>query len=237
MAAGGAGHAEALRAASTPPRLLLLRDLCSLTSTSSSHVRHWDVSRAQRGLFDEALPAGFHYRRDFITADEEALLVEEISRVEFSNFEMRGVVARRRVAFFGRSYDEGSVSPPLPAFLLSFRASLALWAAVDADALAMAVINKYPPGAPIGWHRDAPQYGIVAGMSLLSPCSMKFRPYLRREARSSTSAAPRRATHEITLEPRSAYLMTRESRHAYEHHIPAVTTLRYSITFRTVRVP
>jgi len=36
---------------------------------------------------------------------------------------------------------------------------------------------------------------------------------------------------------RSAYLMTDQSRNAYEHHIPAVTTLRYSITFRSVRHP
>ena len=29
--------------------------------------------------------------------------------------------------------------------------------------------------------------------------------------------------------------MTAESRNAYEHHIPAVDALRYSITFRTLR--
>jgi alkylated DNA repair dioxygenase AlkB len=46
---------------------------------------------------------------------------------------------------------------------------------------------------------------------------------------------PRTATHEIDLERRSAYLMTGESREGYEHHIPAVARLRYSVTFRTVR--
>src|SRR5947208_631206 len=97
------------------------------------------------------------------------------------------------------------------------------------------LINEYPPGAPIGWHRDAPQYDIVAGISLLSSCRMKFRPYVRPDARPSAEGVRRIATHEIHLERRSAYLMTGESRNAYEHHIPAVTTLRYSITFRTVR--
>ena len=99
----------------------------------------------------------------------------------------------------------------------------------------MALVNEYPPGAPIGWHRDAPQYGIVAGVCLLSTCRMKFRPYVRPDVRSSTPARRRTATHEIVLEPRSAYLMTGDSRNAYEHHIPAVTTLRYSVTFRTLR--
>jgi alkylated DNA repair dioxygenase AlkB len=37
------------------------------------------------------------------------------------------------------------------------------------------------------------------------------------------------------LARRSAYLLTGESRSAYEHHIPAVAALRYSITFRTLR--
>ena len=37
--------------------------------------------------------------------------------------------------------------------------------------------------------------------------------------------------------PRAAFrvLMTHESRTAYEHHIPPVADLRYSVTFRTLR--
>lgn len=190
-------------------------------------------------MFSADVPDGFHYREDFIAAGDEARLAEEIARLEFSTFEMRGVVARRRVAFFGRSYDAGGVAAsPLPAFLIPLRDQVAAWANTDAGAFAMALINEYPPGAPIGWHRDAPPYGIVAGISLLSPCRMKFRPYVRPARPGADAAAPARrrtATHEITLERRSAYLMTGESRDACEHHIPAVNALRYSITFRTVR--
>jgi alkylated DNA repair dioxygenase AlkB len=187
-------------------------------------------------LFDADVPNGFEYRDSFITHDEEMSLAAEIARVEFSTFAMRGVAARRRVAFFGRSYDSGGASTlPLPPFLLPLRERIAVWANVDAGAFAMALINEYPPGAPIGWHRDAPQYDIVAGISLLSPCRMKFRPYARPTARASSEGRRRTATHEITLQRRSAYLMTGESRNAYEHHIPAVSMLRYSITFRTVR--
>jgi len=190
----------------------------------------------QGQLFQADVPSGFHYCADFITPDEEIRLAREIEGVSFSTFEMRGVAARRRVAFFGASYDRGpAASPPLPDFLVAVRAKVASWANVEPDAFEMALINEYPPGAPIGWHRDAPQYGIVAGISLLSPCRMKFRPYVRPGARSSTAAPRRIATHEVLLEPRSAYLMTGDSRNAYEHHIPAVTTLRYSLTFRTAR--
>ena len=104
-------------------------------------------------------------------------------------------------------------------------------AGVAESRFAMALINEYRAGAPIGWHRDAPQYDIVAGLSLLSPCRMRFRPYVRPTARVSR----RRSTHELVLMPRSAYLMTGPARNAFEHSIPAVETLRYSITFRTLR--
>ena len=192
---------------------------------------HWGVP-----LFDVDLPDGFRYLDDFITVEEEGALAAEISRVEFSTFEMRGVVARRRVAFFGHSYDSGRAStPPMPSFLLPLREKIATWANVDADAFAMALINEYGPGAPIGWHRDAPQYGIVAGLSLLSSCTMKLRPYQPPAAHASMQGRKRTATHALRLERRSVYLIAGESRNAYEHHIPPVATLRYSVTFRTLR--
>lgn len=191
------------------------------------------MAAASRSLFDDELPEGFLYQPDVITADDERVLIEEIAGVPFSAFEMRGVAARRRVAFFGRAYDPGrGDTPPMPEFLLVLRERLAAWAGVAPDAFEMALINEYPAGAPIGWHRDAPQYGIVAGLSLLSACRMRFRPYVPPGASVRSRRTP---THEITLEPRSAYLMTGAARARHQHHIPAVRALRYSITFRTLR--
>ena len=83
------------------------------------------MALAQGPLFDAIVPDGFRYRRDFMTPDEEAALVDAIAGIEFATFEMRGVVARRRVAFFGHSYDAGRVSPPLPAFHFPLRHSIA----------------------------------------------------------------------------------------------------------------
>jgi hypothetical protein len=187
-------------------------------------------------LFGADLPDGFIYRPDFINAAEEGTLLESIEQVEFATFEMRGVAARRRVAFFGASYDAApAVTPGIPPFLLPLRDRLASWADVAGEAFAMALINEYPPGAPIGWHRDAPQYGIVAGVSLRSACRMRLRPYVSPRQRGAGSHGRRPATHEIVLERRSAYLMTGSARSGYEHHIPAVPSLRYSITFRTLR--
>jgi len=192
-------------------------------------------SLARESLFDTPLPDGFDYREEFLADTDEARLLDQISRITFSTFEMRGVAARRRVAFFGASYDAGREAPPLPPFLISLRESIAAWAGVDPAEFAMALINEYPPGAPIGWHRDAPQYDAVAGVSLLSACRMRFRPYVSPFAPRAADRPRRVTTHEIVLARRSAYLMKGEARKAFEHHIPPVATLRYSVTFRTLR--
>ena len=185
-------------------------------------------------LFTPDTPQGFLYRDEFVSVAEQASLVETIAGVEFANFEMRGVVARRRVAFFGATYDAGDATvQPMPEFLRPLIERAAAWAGVKPGEFAMALINEYRAGAPIGWHRDAPQYDIVAGISLLSPCRMRFRPYLSPGA--PPTAGRRTATHDILLAPRSAYLMTGESRSGYEHSIPPVPELRYSLTFRTLR--
>jgi alkylated DNA repair dioxygenase AlkB len=185
-------------------------------------------------LFPPDLPPGFRYDDAFLSADEEAALIARIGEVTFAAFEMRGVVARRRVAFFGQAYDATRPSQPMPGFLLPLRQRAAEWAGIDADALVMALINQYPPGAPIGWHRDAPQYDIVVGVSLGSPCRMRLRPYVSPSAH--TAAGVRRTTtHELVLEPRSIYLIAGAARSAFEHSIPAVDALRYSITFRSLR--
>lgn len=185
-------------------------------------------------LFPEDLPDGFRYEADFLTREDEAALLEHVRGVTFGNFEMRGVVARRRVAFFGAAYDASRPTAPMPPFLEPLRRRTAAWAGVAPDAFAMALINEYRPGAPIGWHRDAPQYELIAGISLLARCRMRLRPYVSPRELAAPGGRRRSATHEIELAPRSAYVIAGEARRAYEHSIRPVDTLRYSITFRTL---
>jgi alkylated DNA repair dioxygenase AlkB len=193
------------------------------------------MASASGALFGADLPSGFLHRDDFISTAEEADLAAHIARIHFAAFEMRGVVARRRVAFFGASYDRtDGPSPPIPEFLFTVRERLAGWAKVEPQAFAMALINEYRPGTPIGWHRDAPQYDLIAGVSLLSRCVMRLRPYVS-PSQAAVGRTRRKTTHEIELLPRSAYVIRGEARSAFEHSIPAVTELRYSITLRTLR--
>jgi alkylated DNA repair dioxygenase AlkB len=42
------------------------------------------------------------------------------------------------------------------------------------EELADLLVTRYPPGAGIGWRRDAPQSGDVSGISLQAACRMRF---------------------------------------------------------------
>jgi alkylated DNA repair protein (DNA oxidative demethylase) len=182
------------------------------------------------------VPSGFEYRPDFLTIEEERALLEAIAQIEFSNVEMRGVIAKRRTAHYGYNYRyEGRTAEPgrpAPEFLLPYRDRIAEWAGLSSAALSEALITEYPAGAPIGWHRDAPAFGDVAGISLGTTARMKFRPYV--SPADLVPGVTRRTTHEIELAPRSAYLMRGSARRDFEHSIPPVTGPRYSLTFRTL---
>jgi len=192
----------------------------------------------QISLLAPPVLAGFFYQPEFVTSAEERQLVAEIERLEFKRVEMRGGVARRRIVHFGWTYGYYSrrtkPGDPLPAFLLPLRERAAAWAAIPAEAFAEALVTEYPAGATIGWHRDAPLFGdVIAGISLLGLSRMRFRPYVSPKEHRGLPA--RRAIHEVEFEPRSAYLISGEARRDFEHSIPAVASLRYSITFRTLR--
>src|SRR5690242_21668519 len=120
-----------------------------------------------------SLPPGFRYTRDIITPAEEAMLASEIARLELQPFEFHGYLGLRRIHAFGYRYDyqSGTVAnaEPIPDFLQSLRHKVADFAGRSADEFRQVLATEYAPGAPIGWHRDKPQFGIVAGVSLISP--------------------------------------------------------------------
>jgi DNA oxidative demethylase len=197
-----------------------------------------ELSMPQASLFsDVQYPPGFDYRPGFLSELEQRELLQDIRQLEFANVEMRGVVARRRTVHFGWTYGyyarRTEPGPPLPPFLLPYRHRLGEWAGVEAASFVEALVTEYPAGAPIGWHRDAPAFGdVIAGISLENSARMKFRPYV---SPSEGTRERRETTHEVELEPRSAYLITDAARRDFEHSIPPVASHRYSITFRTLR--
>lgn len=186
----------------------------------------------QPSLFDAPppdLPEGFAYRPDFLSRDEETGLVARLQALPFAPFQFHGFEGARRVVSFGWRYDfnEGGLkrAEPFPEWLRTLAERAAAFAGAPTEAFAQALITEYAPGAGIGWHRDRPQFEEVAGISLLAPCRFRFR--LR------TAEGWRRAA--VTAEPRSAYLLRGPARRLWEHSIPPLQSLRYSITLRSFR--
>lgn len=174
------------------------------------------------------LPEGFLYLPDFIPAEQEQELLNEIGKLDFHPFDFHGYIAKRRIVEYGFEYDFGSrqasATESIPAFLDPLKERAAAWANIPANEVVESVVTEYPQGAPIGWHRDVPQFEMILGISLKSSCRMRFKPY-REKGKLAV----------ITLEPRSIYRMQGPARWNYQHSIPAVKDLRYSITFRTLR--
>ena len=175
-----------------------------------------------------ATPASFRYWPDVITAAEETALIEALEAQPFAPFDFHGYLANRRVVSFGLRYDYGKraieAAEAMPAFLIPLRAKIAALAGAAPEAFSQMLVNEYRPGAGIGWHRDKPQFGLVVGVSLVSPCVLRLRR--RAGAKWERAAAP--------LAPRSAYLLSGPARHEWEHSITPGEALRYSITFRTL---
>ena len=175
-------------------------------------------------------PDGFCYRTDFLEVAEERSLVERFHDLPFKPFEFQGYLARRRVVAYGWTYDYGKHSlrraPEIPEYLLGLRERAAFFAELAPSDLVQSIVTEYTPGTPIGWHRDRPVFGDVIGISLLSECVFRFRRKI------PTGGWER---FSLTAEPRSAYLMRGPARTEWEHSIPEVPELRYSITFRTLR--
>jgi alkylated DNA repair dioxygenase AlkB len=178
---------------------------------------------------DPRRPAGLAYAPGLITSEEEGTLVAALRELPFAAFEFHGYLGKRRVVFFGATYDFSrqrlGPAPDMPPALLPLRERAARFAGLEVGALRHALVTEYAPGAGIGWHRDKGVFGKVIGVSLVAPC--RFR--LRRKA------GARWDRYEFEAEPRSAYLLDGEARSVWEHSIPPVEALRYSVTFRTMR--
>ena len=175
-------------------------------------------------------PEGFRYQPELISPDEEAALLDHIRALPFREFEFHGYTGKRRVVSFGWKYDFADRKlhevDDIPEFLLALREKAARFADLHPGDLQHALVTEYDVGAPIGWHRDKAVFGDVVGVSLLSAAPFR----LRRQVDGKWE----RVT--VMAEPRSVYLMRGPSRTEWEHSIPPVEHLRYSVTFRNFAV-
>jgi len=180
----------------------------------------------QKSLFDD-LPEGFTYGPDLLTPIEEQAYAERFATLPFKPFEFHGYLGKRRIVSYGYRYEYSGAgrlteSVPVPDFLLPLRARAAQFAHLRPEQLEQVLVTEYAPGAGIGWHRDKPMFEDVVALSLLAPCTLRLR-------RRRGTGWERRA---LVVEPRAGYILRGPARREWEHSIPPVETLRYSVTFR-----
>jgi alkylated DNA repair protein (DNA oxidative demethylase) len=201
------------------------------TLHNDKRFRAKHYSNLPRTRATEERPEGLVYRPDLITEGEERDLLAFLERVELHEIVMRGQTARRTVHHYGWDYDYSeygkiTAGDPLPDELAWARDRAAELAELEPAALEQALVSRYPAGAGIGWHRDAPMFGSqVIGISLASACRMRFQ----------RGKGASRQVYAVDLEPRSGYVLGGAARSSWQHSIPATKALRYSITFRTLR--
>jgi alkylated DNA repair dioxygenase AlkB len=178
---------------------------------------------------DPEFPPGFRYQAAVISNADEEILLARVRELSFREFEFHGYTGKRRVVSFGWKYDFSGRQlqrvDDMPEFLLTLRESAAQFAGMRSEALQQALVTEYTAGAAIGWHRDKAVFGEVVGISLLASCVFR----LRRKVDEGWERV------NLVAEPRSAYLLSGPSRTEWEHSIPPVDALRYSVTFRNFR--
>jgi DNA oxidative demethylase len=174
-------------------------------------------------------PEGLVYRPELIGPDEETALLEILQSLRFDPIVIHGQAARRTARHFGLDYDYEARTPqpgePVPDWILPVRTRAAELAGHEPEELVEVLVQRYPPGSTIGWHRDAPAFGTVIGISLGGASRLRFQ----------RGKGDARRVWEVLLEPRSGYVLAGKARTSWQHSIPPTKELRYSITFRTLR--
>jgi len=116
----------------------------------------------------------------------------------------------------------------IPVIFNSLIGRVAEVVSVATDEFAELLVTKYPIESVINWHRDAPPFDLIAGISLLSDCTFRLRPF-------DKAKQNRKAIISFPVERRSLYIIKGAARNEWQHSISAVKQIRYSITLRTLK--
>ena len=182
--------------------------------------------------FEPVLPAGFRYFPDFLDEKEEGQMLLALQTIDVRPMIFQGYQAKRKTKSFGYDYHFDSrrleKGLPVPESLIPLVDKVSAKLSIESKEFAELLVTEYPAGSVINWHRDAAPFHLIAGISLLSDCTLRFRPHDKLKQ-------GRRAVLSFPVQRRSLYVLDGESRTDWQHSISPVGSTRYSITLRTLR--
>jgi DNA oxidative demethylase len=172
-------------------------------------------------------PDGFLFVPDFLSEAEQADLLRELVALEYHHDTFRGVRLKRSYAQFGYAYISTGrrleAVAEMPPWLIAVVARALPYCPEDTE-FNQCIVTRYPAGAGIGWHTDAPRFGeSIVGVTLGGSGQFQLRRYRSEEI-----------AYELEAEPGSMYLMHGPARWDYQHQVVPVESERYSLTFRWV---
>lgn len=181
---------------------------------------------------ENMMPGGFRHYPEIISQAEETELITEISKDQLQTFNLQGFKAKRKVANFGydgnfqsRTLTPGRTVRASPRLLIE---KVAGQLQLTPEEFEEVLLTEYPAGLVINWHRDAPTFDLIAGVSLLSDCTFRLRPHDKnKQARSSVISIP--------VKSRSLYVLQGISRTDWQQSISPFKNRRLSVALRTMR--
>ncbi|NOT28635.1 MAG: hypothetical protein HOP16_21345 [Acidobacteria bacterium] len=175
------------------------------------------------------VPEGFQYFPHFLSEEEVQEWLSWVEPLPFRQHKYRGRPMNRRQVMFGFEFVAGNQelghAGSFPEKLVSLGHRIAGLTSAETE-FNQCIVTKYPAGAGIGWHTDAPCFlGGVAALSLGADGRLQLRP-----------EGEDVASHELVVAAGSLYVMNGVSRWSFQHRLMAVRATRYSLSFRHARV-
>lgn len=169
------------------------------------------------------LPPGMTVIPDIMTAAYEAEVISFVDGLEMSHAP-QPEAGRRFTRAYGWGYDPETYdlvpADPLPVELEPVRHVVAEFAGIDPEILEHCMVSRFDAGAMIPWLKMRPIWERLIGVALGNPMPMQFRSEAGKE------------TIDLTVSPRSLYLLSGASRDEYEHCFPATSQPRWCLWFR-----
>lgn len=169
-----------------------------------------------------SLPATAYYIPDFITKDEEELLISQIGKTPGPKWTQ---LSKRRLQNWGGiPHPKGMIAEKIPDWLQKSVIKANKLGVFDEKLANHVLLNEYLPGQGIMPHLDGPLfYPTIATLSLGSHCVEHFYSQAEEEGEATHKQFEERIVASLLVEPRSLLILKDDMYHKFLHGIEEIS--------------